>query len=226
MSSSKYTQSIDQATAQVRSLQGYPATSLGKMIMAELHSFFELLGMLVTDPRTGVLLVLLVAAAVSDYRTFRIPNWITGGGILFALAYNGAVPPVWHAGWTWAPAGMLLGFGAMLPMYAIRAMGAGDVKLMAMVGAFLGLSGTAYALLFCVVTGGGAALAYALHKRVLGHMFANAGGVMRGMLWSALASGNPRLQPGAMQSVGKLAYGISIAVGTTSYLVAQQFNLV
>jgi prepilin peptidase CpaA len=46
------------------------------------------------------------------------------------------------------------------------------------------------------------------------------------MLWSALASGNPRLQPGAMQSVGKLAYGISIAVGTTSYLVAQQFNLV
>lgn len=194
--------------------------------MAELRSFFELLGMLVTDPRTGVLLVLLVAAAVSDYRTFRISNWITGGGILFALAYNSTVPPVWHAGWTWAPAGMLLGFGAMLPMYAIRAMGAGDVKLMAMVGAFLGASATAWALLFCVVTGGIAALAFALHKRVLARMFANVGGVMRGMLWSSVASGTPQLQPGAMQSVGKLAYGISIAVGTTSYLVAQQFNLV
>jgi hypothetical protein len=127
-------------------------------IMSELHSFFDLLGMLVTDPRTGVLLALLVAAAVSDYRTYRIPNWLTMGGILFALVYNAVVPPVWHAGWTWAPAGLLLGLGAMLPMYAIGAMGAGDVKLMAMIGAFLGVSATMQALLFSVVTGGLAAL--------------------------------------------------------------------
>jgi prepilin peptidase CpaA len=194
--------------------------------MAELRSFFELIGMLVTDPRTGVLLVSLAAAAVSDYRTFRIPNLITGSGIVFALVYNTVVPPEWHADWTWAPAGMLLGFGAMLPMYAIRVMGAGDVKLMAMVGAFLGVSATLTALLFCVVTAGIAALAFALRKRVMARMLANVGGVMRGMLWSAMASGDLRLQPGAVQSVGKLAYGISIAVGTTSYLVAQQFNLV
>ncbi|MDB5906067.1 MAG: prepilin peptidase [Massilia sp.] len=194
--------------------------------MAELRSFFELIGMLVTDPRTGVLLVSLAAAAVSDYRTFRIPNLITGGGIVFALVYNTVVPPEWHADWTWAPAGMLLGFGAMLPMYAIRVMGAGDVKLMAMVGAFLGVSATLTALLFCVVTAGIAALVFALRKRVMARMLANVGGVMRGMLWSAMASGDLRLQPGAVQSVGKLAYGISIAVGTTSYLVAQQFNLV
>jgi prepilin peptidase CpaA len=105
-------------------------------------------------------------------------------------------------------------------------MGAGDVKLMAMVGAFLGVSGTAYALFFSVVAAGIAALAYSLRHRVMARMFANVGGVMRGMLWSAVASGDPRLQPGAMQSVGRLAYGISIAVGTASYLVAQQFNLV
>jgi prepilin peptidase CpaA len=194
--------------------------------MAELGSFFELLGMLVTDPRTGVLLLLLAAAAISDYRTFRIPNLLTLGGIVFALVYNTIVPPAWHADWTWAPAGMLLGLGAMLPMYAIGAMGAGDVKLMAMVGAFLGLSGTAYALLFCVVTGGIAALAFALHKRVMARMLANVGGVMRGMLWSTVTGGAPRVQPGSVQSVGKLAYGISIAVGTAIYLVAQQFNLV
>ena len=194
--------------------------------MAELHSLFELLGMLVTDPRTGVLLALLVAAAVSDYRSYRIPNLITGGGILFALVYNAFVPPEWHAGWTWAPAGMLLGFGAMLPMYAMRAMGAGDVKLMAMVGAFLGANATLLALLFCIVTAGIAALAFALRKRVLAQLLGNVGGLMRGMLWSAVASGKPRLQPAAMQSVGKLAYGISIALGTTSFLVARQFNLV
>ncbi|MDQ1919956.1 A24 family peptidase [Massilia pseudoviolaceinigra] len=194
--------------------------------MDETAFFFELLGMLVTDPRTGVLLALLAAAAVCDYRTFRIPNLITGGGILFALVYNTVVPPDWRAGWTWAPAGMLLGFGAMLPMYAIGTMGAGDVKLMAMVGAFLGFNATLYALLFCVITAGIAALVFGLRKRVMGRMLANTGAAMRGMLWSAVASGTPRLQPEAMQSVGKLAYGISIALGTTSYLVAQQFNLV
>jgi prepilin peptidase CpaA len=193
--------------------------------MDERRAFFELLGMLVTDPRTGVLLALLAAAAVCDYRTYRIPNWLTGGGILFALVYNTVVPPVWHAGWTWAPAGMLLGFGAMLPMYAMRVMGAGDVKLMAMVGAFLGAAGAVGALLFCVLAGGLAALGFALHKRVMGQMLANTGGVLRGMLWSSVAGAGPRLQPGAVQSVGKLAYGISIAMGTTIYLVAQQFNL-
>jgi prepilin peptidase CpaA len=194
--------------------------------MAELRSFFELLGMLVTDPRTGVLLALLAAAAVCDYRTYRIPNLITGGGIVFALMYNGFVPPEMHAGWTWAPAGMMLGFGAMLPMYAMRTMGAGDVKLMAMVGAFLGVSGTAYALLFCVITGGIAAIVFASKKRVMARMLTNAGGALRTMFWSSVANGNPRLHPGATQSVGKLAYGISIAVGTTAYLLAQQFNLV
>jgi prepilin peptidase CpaA len=194
--------------------------------MDEFRAFFELLGMLFTDPRTGVLLVLLAVAAACDYRTYRIPNLLTGGGIVFALAYNAAVPPEWHADWTWAPAGMLLGFGAMLPMYAIRAMGAGDVKLMAMVGAFLGTKGTAHALLFCVVTGGIAALAFAVHKQVLARMFANTRDVLRGMLWASVAGGSPRLQAAPVESVGKLAYGISIAVGTTSYLLAQQFGLV
>jgi prepilin peptidase CpaA len=194
--------------------------------MSELRAFFELLGMLVTDPRTGVLLALLAAAAGRDYRSYRIPNHSTGGGILFALVYNTVVPPEWHADWTWAPAGMLLGFVAMLPMYALRAMGAGDVKLMAMVGAFLGLNATLLALIFCILTAGLAALAFALRKGVLAQLFGNVGGMLRGMLWSAVASGKPRLQPAALQSVGKLAYGVSIAIGTASYLVAQQFNLV
>jgi prepilin peptidase CpaA len=194
--------------------------------MDEFRAFFELLGMLATDPRTGVLLALLVAAAVCDYRTYRIPNLLTGGGLVFALAYNTAVPPEWHADWTWAPAGMLLGFGAMLPMYAIGAMGAGDVKLMAMVGAFLGLKGAAGALLFCVVAGGIASLAYALRQRALGRMLANTRDVLRGMLWSAVAGGQPRLHLAALPSVGKLAYGVSIAIGTASYVLAAQFGLV
>jgi prepilin peptidase CpaA len=194
--------------------------------MDEFGAFFELLGMLFTDPRTGVLLALLAAAAFFDYRTYRIPNLLTGGGIVFALVYNTAVPPTMQADWTWPLAGMLLGFVALLPMYAIRAMGAGDVKLMAMAGAFLGFTDTLYALLFSLVAGGIDALAYALRKRALGRMLANTRQVLRGMLWSTVAGSGPRVQPGATPSIGKLAYGVSIAAGTAACVFARQFGLV
>lgn len=194
--------------------------------MNEFKAFLELLAMLFTDPRTGVLLVLLGAAAICDWRTYRIPNAITIGGIVFALAYTAAEPPSIVAGWTWAPSGMLVGLMALLPMYAIGAMGAGDVKLMAMVGAFLGLEGSIYALLFSGAAGGIAALAFALRKRMLARMFANTGELVRGLMWSVVPGASAPVLPSQAQSVGRLAYGISIACGSAAYVVAHQFGLI
>lgn len=194
--------------------------------MTEFRAFVELIGMLVTDPRTSVLMVLLAVAAVSDYRTYKIPNLLSGGGILFALVYNASVPPYPHADWTWAAGGMLLGFAVMIPMYAVRIMGAGDVKLMAMVGAFVGPSGIMYALMFTVITAGIAALLMAARNRVTLRMLVNVRELLRGMVWSAVSAGRPSIQSVAIASVGKLAYGVSIAVGTTSYLVAGQLGFV
>src|SRR4051812_2974354 len=59
-----------------------------RQIMQELQSLLQLLAMLATDPRTGVLFVLLIIASVTDYRTYRIPNWLTLSGIAFGLIYN------------------------------------------------------------------------------------------------------------------------------------------
>lgn len=56
--------------------------------MQEFHALLELLAMLATDPRIVVLFVLLVVASISDYRTYRIPNWLTFGGAAFALVYK------------------------------------------------------------------------------------------------------------------------------------------
>ena len=193
---------------------------------SELLALLELLAMLVTAPRTGVLLALLAIAAATDFRTFRIPNWLTGGGIVFALAYNSIVPPLPHATWMFAPAGMLLGFALTVPMYALRAMGAGDVKLLAMVGAFLGPVDVLYALLFSFATAGVAAIAFAAGRGVAGRMLSNARAILSSLAWSALAGARPAfgIAPGA--SVGRLALGISIAFGTSAFVVARHFNLV
>lgn len=100
------------------------------------------LTMLVTDPRTGVLLALLIIAAVIDYRTHKIPNWLTMGGAAFALIYEATIPFSLQHGFLWALGGFALGFLILLPLRVLKVMGAGDVKLMAMAGANFSASPT------------------------------------------------------------------------------------
>src|SRR5271157_3131734 len=79
-----------------------------------------------------VLLIVLLAAAVFDVRYRRIPNWLTVGGAVLGIAMNAVIgPPL--AGIGFALAGLGVAFGIYVLLYALRAMGAGDVKLMAAV---------------------------------------------------------------------------------------------
>jgi len=184
----------------------------------------ELVGMILLEPRTGLLFALLFAAAVIDYRSYRIPNWLTFGGMAFALVYSLIVPFHRDAGITWALWGLLLGFLVMLPMYALGVMGAGDVKLMAMVGAFLGLTDTVYALLFAMAAGGVAALMISLCRKSLLRMVRNVKNVVQATVYSALGGMRPQAYLSTADSVGKLPYGVSICVGTVGYVVAKQLG--
>ena len=84
---------------------------------------------------TGLLLI----AAVSDYRTRRIPNELVLAGAAAGLLGNTLFSTLPLDGFVTALQGLATGLAAFLPLYLLRLMGAGDVKLMAMVGAFLGL---------------------------------------------------------------------------------------
>lgn len=192
----------------------------------EFAAFLELTGMLLVEPRTAVLLALLLVAAITDYRTFKIPNWLTGGGLAFALVYNTVVTPEPGATALWAPAGMLVGFLATIPLYLLRTLGAGDVKLIAMVGAFVGWNGVIYALLFSFITAGIAAIGFAAAHGVLFRMLSNVGGILRGLGWSALGGIRPTVRMEADASVGKLAYGVSIALGTSIYVISHHLFLI
>ena len=192
--------------------------------MQEFDALLELLALLIKEPRTSILLILLVIASVSDYRTYKIPNWLTVSGMVVGLIYNTVVPFSIHLGFLWALGGLLLGFLIMLPCYALRIMGAGDVKLMAMVGAFLGVTDTLHVVIFSFIVGGIAALVFALYNKALARMLGNVKNVAQMMMMSAIGGFRPDVQIEAGKSVGKLPYGICISIGTVAYVVAKQLG--
>ena len=80
--------------------------------------------------------IVLIEAAIIDGRQLRVPNWLT-----FHFAAAGLAYAYWAHGWqglAWSLQGAGLGLLTLLPLYAIGGMGAGDVKLMAGMGAWMG----------------------------------------------------------------------------------------
>lgn len=111
-----------------------------------------------------VLLILLVAAAWTDVEERRIPNALVLHGMLIALVM--AVLAAGSEGLVMALAGIVIGGLMLLPFYAVGGMGAGDVKLVAMVGAFVGPDLAAAAVAMTLVAGVVEAGAYLLAWRL------------------------------------------------------------
>jgi prepilin peptidase CpaA len=100
-----------------------------------------------------LLLAVVLVAAVYDVRYRRIPNWISGLGILAGLVVNTVLQPVWPGFW-FSLKGLLFGFGLYFLLYLLRAMGAGDVKLMGAVGAMAGAENWFGIFLITAILGG------------------------------------------------------------------------
>jgi prepilin peptidase CpaA len=103
----------------------------------------------------------LTVAAYFDGTKLRVPNWITLPLVLSGLAWNG-----WTGGWDGFAAALIgagVGLACLLPLYSVGGMGAGDVKLLAGVGAWLGASITFSA--FCVSALVGAVMAMTIAWR-------------------------------------------------------------
>jgi prepilin peptidase CpaA len=104
----------------------------------------------------------LVEAAVIDGRQLRVPNWLT-----FHFVLGGLVFAAWSAGregLLWSLGGAGVGLVSLLPLYAIGGMGAGDVKLMAGIGAWMGPLLTFYAFVASAMVGGVMALAMIIYS--------------------------------------------------------------
>ena len=107
--------------------------------------------------------VTLVVAAVIDGKQLKVPNWLTLPMILSGWVFNFAVGG-W-AGLGWSLVGTVVGLALLLPAYAIGGMGAGDVKLLAGVGAWVQAETTFYAFCWSAVIGGVIAVLMILARR-------------------------------------------------------------
>jgi prepilin peptidase CpaA len=99
--------------------------------------------------------ITLVVAAVIDGLKLKVPNWITFPMIISGWIYSATLSP--FAGWEglmFSLVGTAVGLGLLLPLYAIGGMGAGDVKLLAGVGAWVWGTATLYAFVVSAIVGG------------------------------------------------------------------------
>jgi prepilin peptidase CpaA len=175
----------------------------------------------------AVLAGLLVVAGWRDARTHRIPNRLVGAGMVAGLTLNALSPAglgffstlqPGAIGLMPAAAGLITGLGLFLPFYLVRGMGAGDVKLMAMVGAFLGPLSVIDAAVFSLVAGGVLSASVAAWNRTLKRAFEN----IRFMLFESVANGlsgqGIQLAP-AQQCAGKVPYALAIGCGTLLHVL-------
>ncbi|WP_272701617.1 A24 family peptidase [Desulfovibrio sp. Fe33] len=159
---------------------------------------------------TIALATALVTASVTDLKNQRIYNWLTFPLIIAGFATHTVFGG--YAGLKFAAGGFALGFVAMAIPYFMGVMGAGDVKLMAGIGAWLGLDATLTAFLFTCIAGGVYALAVlAFNPEILKRVLRNIVATFSVFMVSRRFDFAPVTAENAMP---RLCYGLAIAVGT------------
>jgi prepilin peptidase CpaA len=161
------------------------------------------------------LAILLTAAVVTDLKSHRIPNVLLAPALSLALLLNTMYGGT--DGLLMATGGLILGLLMFLPLYAIGGMGAGDVKLLAVVGSFLGPWGAVVAGLATMMAGAVFGIIAFVWRRIRPALEIHAA-----QLTGAPSDG--LRPPGTMSSVQpqsrhlQLAYAPAIAAGTFAAL--------
>lgn len=165
-----------------------------------------------------ILICLVAQAAITDLALRKIPNVLVLSGLLLALVLCLLAGPRWAPLSHWM-AGAATGLFSFLPFYLAQGMAAGDVKLMAMVGAFTGPQGALQIAVATWLIGGVMGLIMLLWQGRWRQGLGNLAAMLRTLVWRA--AGVP-LQIGVLQagaSVGAMPYAVAIALGTLSFVV-------
>jgi prepilin peptidase CpaA len=152
------------------------------------------------------------AAGWSDWRSRRIPNWLTVSGLLLGIAANSLA-----RGWMGAKDALLgagLGLIVLLPFVMLRSLGAGDWKLVGAVGAFLGPGQLLTVLLGAILVAGLMAVALIIWKKRVGQTLRNLGKMLAAFL--TFHRPGPELTLENPEAL-KIPFGVAVAVTVVVY---------
>lgn len=155
-------------------------------------------------------LLLMLLAAWLDLRSRRIPNWLTVSGLFAGIGVH-----AWISGWRGillSVEGAALALALLLPLVLLRALGAGDWKLMGAAGAFVGPLMLLFVLLASFLIAGFMGMVRMMKDHRVMVTLRNMGDLMRGFISFGLrphpeiSLDNPELP--------KLPFGVAAAIGT------------
>lgn len=157
----------------------------------------------------GLAMAVAVTAGITDWRSRRIPNWLTVPGLLVGLAANAA-----SSGWAGVKTSLLgagLGLLLLLPFVILRSLGAGDWKLAGALGAFVGPAVLINLLMVSVFVAGIMAVGLVIYKRRVKETLGNMGRLLGSMLMLRMPAAEVSLEN--PQSL-KVPYGVALALAT------------
>jgi prepilin peptidase CpaA len=168
-------------------------------------------------------LALTVSAALLDWRSRRIPNWLTVPGLLVGIATHAA-----FTGWQgvmFALKGVALALILLLPLVLLRALGAGDWKLMGAVGAFLGWELFLFVLAGSIFASGIMAIVQTYRVGRVTETLRNMVTLVKGFFAFGLKK-NPQISLDNPRLL-KVPFGVAVAVATiVCYVAAYRIDLI
>ena len=184
--------------------------------------YFTALGpALVENWPVWVVTVTLILAAVIDGFELKVPNWVTFpmviSGWVYSIAFAQTMDMTWYEGLGWSLFGTVVGLALLLPAYAIGGMGAGDVKLLAGVGAWMHGQHTFYAFCLSAIFGAVLAVGMVLARKAWKKHY--------NQFWMIFGEIMTIRDPEQLSTIAAerkssmllLPYGIPIAIGTIVY---------
>ena len=167
----------------------------------------------------GAVLLALIAAW-TDFRSRRIPNWLTLSGLLAGMAANTV-----FGGWTGLKASLLgagLGLVLLLPFVLVRSLGAGDWKLAGALGAFVGPGILMDLLLFSILVAGVMAVILIIYKKRVRQTLRNIGHILISLVTFRLPGTQVSLDdPNSL----KVPYGVALAFTVLLYAGARTWRV-
>ncbi len=164
----------------------------------------------------ALLALVVIVAGVFDYRFRRVPNWLTLSAVLVGIGLNSFLfrtPGLWLSF-----KGLGLALLIYVPLYLLRAVGGGDVKLMAAVGAIAGPANWLAIMVITSIFGGIAAIVLVALKHRFRRTLKNIWVILTSLAHGeAPFESSPQLDVRSEQAV-RLPHAVVIAFGTIAFL--------